>query len=139
MRSLAFIGFLLLLLASCQRDDKVVYILFFDSEGLSEGQDVLLNGVSVGKVLDVDLTDKNEVISTVELSESVDFPKDTQFEIQSQDVFTKIILVTLGESETMIQTGDTIQGIMTIDPLDLMPPEHGKPKLLDEVKEMLKN
>lgn len=138
MRTFVYIGLLLALLVSCQNDEKIVYILFDNSEGLSTGQDVVLNGVSVGSVQDVDLTKENKVITTVELSESVDFPKGTLFEIQSKDVFTKIIHVTLGESKTMIESGDTIQGIFTV-PESQASDGDKSPKLLDEVKEMLKN
>jgi phospholipid/cholesterol/gamma-HCH transport system substrate-binding protein len=139
MRALLYIGLLLTLLASCLEDEKVVYILFDNSEGLSVGQNVMLNGVSVGKVKNVDLTKDNEVITTVELSPKVDFPKGTLFEIQSKDLFTKIIHVTLVESNTMIQRGDTIQGIRTVNPTDQIPCSREKPKILDNLKEMLKN
>ena len=138
MRSLASIGFLLLFLTSCQDEEKVVHILFDDSEGLSEGQQVLLNGVSVGTVLDVDIAEDYRVITSVELSNSQDFPKDSQFEIQSQDLFTKVIFVTLGESETLINNGDTIQGILTDFPHQT-PHDTHSPEFVKDIKEMLKN
>jgi ABC-type transporter Mla subunit MlaD len=139
MRSLISIGFLFLLLTSCQGEEKVVHILFDDSEGLSDGQQVLLNGVSVGTLLDVDIAEDYQVITSVELSGSHDFPKDSQFEIQSQDLFTKMIFVTLGESETLIKNGDTIQGVRRINTESQVSGGDGSPKLLDDVKEMLKN
>ncbi|MFK7785790.1 MAG: MlaD family protein [Crocinitomicaceae bacterium] len=138
MRILIYCTILFLVLSSCKGESKAVYILFDNSEGLSTGQDVMLNGVSVGKVQSVDLTKENQVITTVELLNTVDFPKGTAFEIQSKDVFTKIIHVTLGESKTMIENGDTIQGILRDNPHQT-PQETRSPELMNDVKEMLKN
>ena len=74
------------------------------------------------------------MITSVELSGSHDFPKDSQFEIQSQDLFTKMIFVTLGESETLIKNGDTIQGVRRINTESQVSGGDGSPKLLDDVK-----
>jgi ABC-type transporter Mla subunit MlaD len=116
-----------------------VYILFDNSEGLNTDNKVVLNGVNVGDVIDIDVTKDYEVLATVQLSKSLDFPKDTQFEIQSQDLFTKMIHVTIGDSKTLIDNGDTIQGMMTINPVDQVSGGRERNKLLDDVKEMLKN
>ena len=139
MQGLVYFGFLLLIFTSCQNEEKIVYIRFDQSEGLSVGHPVLLNGVSVGSVLDVDIAnDDYHVLAAVRLSDSLDFPKDTQFEIQSQDLFTKMIFVTIGESEKFLKNGDTIQGVLQTYPLQT--PHHTRsPKLLKDVKEMLKN
>jgi ABC-type transporter Mla subunit MlaD len=139
MRSLTLIGFFLFLLTSCQDEEKIVYILFDNSEGLNTDNKVVLNGVNVGDVIDIDVTKDYEVLATVQLSKSLDFPKDTQFEIQSQDLFTKMIHVTIGDSKTLIDNGDTIQGMMTINPVDQVSGGRERNKLLDDVKEMLKN
>lgn len=139
MRVFTLVGFLLLLFASCQNEEKVVYILFDNSEGLNTDHKVLLNGVSVGDVVDVDITKDYQVLATVELSNSQDFPEDTQFEIQSKDLFTKMIFVTLGDSKTFIESGDTIQGTMRINPIEQVSGGRETPTLLDDIKEMLKN
>lgn len=139
MRRFVIIGLLFSMLVACENDETVVYILFDNSEGLSTGNDVLLNGVRVGKVLDVDLTKDNEVITTVELTSSTDFPTGSLFEIQSKDLFTKCIHVTLSDSKSMIHSGDTIQGVLTIDPIQQIPCSTPKPKIFNDVKEMLKN
>jgi len=140
MRSWVYIGLVLTLFVSCQENEKVVYILFDNSEGLNIGSDVMLNGVSVGKVLEVELTKDNEVLTSVELSKDVDFPKGSAFEIQSKDLFTKIIHITLNDSDIMIESGDTIGGIRSIDLIDQVSCGTNKPpKIIDEVREMLKN
>ncbi len=139
MRALLYIAFLLTVHASCQKDEKIVYILFDNSEGLSTGSDVMLNGVSVGKVLEIDLNENNEVLTRVELSKTVDFTYGSAFEIQSKDLFTKIIHVTLNDRGNSIKNGDTIQGIRTINPIDPISCSREKPKILEDVKEMLKN
>lgn len=117
----SFIGLLLLFIASCQQEDKKVFLLFEESEGIGQYSPVMLNGVQIGKVLDVELT------------------KDCQFEIQRQDLFNKAIYVSLGNSSQLIQTGDTIQGITTIDVRDQIPCSSPRPAIFDEIKEMLKN
>ena len=139
MRALAFFGLIVLLFASCGKEEKIVFIKFDDSEGIKTKDHVLLNGVSVGTILDIDIAKDYKVITKVRLSDSLDFPKDTQFEIQSQDVFTKVIVVTLGKWETNFKTGDTIQGISWSE--DRRQNSHDKkpPKLLNDLKEMLKN
>lgn len=133
------LGILLLLFASCQREEKIVFIKFDNSERLSQNNYVLLNGVRVGTVLDVELTKNYEVLVSVRLSDSLDFPKDTQFEIQSQDLFNKMIFVTIGQSESFLKNGDTIQGISWADPRDQVPCTNPPPRLIDDIKEMLKN
>lgn len=137
MRSLTIFGLLFMIFASCQREEKIVFIEFDHSEGIKTKDQVLLNGASVGTVLDVDITKDYKVITTVQLSDSVDFPKDTYFEIQSQDLFTNKIFVTLGEWKTFLKNGDTIQGLRRVHPQDAC--ESPPPKLLDDIKEMLKN
>lgn len=52
----SFIGLLLLFIASCQQEDKKVFLLFEESEGIGQYSPVMLNGVQIGKVLDVELT-----------------------------------------------------------------------------------
>lgn len=138
MRALVYIGFLVTLLVSCQEEEKVVYILFDNSEGLSTGSDVVLNGVSVGKVLEIDLSPNNEVLTRVELSKTVDFTYGSAFEIQSKDLFTKIIHVTLNDSGKSIEHGDTIQGIFHDNPLQT-PHDTRYPDFINDAKEMLKN
>ena len=142
MRSIACLGILLLFFSSCQQEEKVVFIQFDDSEGIHKNHQVLLNGVSVGTVLDVDvdITEDYQVLATVHLSDSIDFPNDSQFEIQRQDLFTKAIYVKLGKSEIFLINGDTIQGIRRSLDVPKQTPHTADPiPLLDEIKEMLRN
>ncbi len=139
MRSVAFLGVLLLLFASCQQEEKIVFIQFDDSEGIHKDRPVLLNGVSVGTVLDIGITKDYKVLASVHLSDSLDFPRDSQFEIQRQNLFTKAIYVTIGVSESFIKKGDTIQGTMTKDLQIQVPCTKETPAFLDEIKEMLRN
>ena len=139
MGKLFYIGFLMFLFCSCQQEKKVVFIQFDNSEGIGENQQVLLNGVSVGTVLDVTITKDFKVIASVHLSDSLDFPDDSIFEIQRKDLFTKAIYMTLGESETFLKKGDTIQGIRSFDVLDQIPGINDPPALFEELKEVLRN
>ncbi|NVK66753.1 MAG: MCE family protein [Flavobacteriales bacterium] len=134
-----FIALLLLFLSSCQKEDKEVFLLFEESEGIGQHSPIMLKGVQIGKVLNIELTSEYKVIAYVELNESVDLPKDSQFEIQRQDLFNKAIYVSPGNSSHLIQSGDTIQGITTIDVRDLTPCSSPRPAVFDEIKEMLKN
>lgn len=139
MRGALGLVVLLLLFASCQREEKVIYLRFDNSEGLQEKNHVLLNGVKVGEVLSVDITKDYLVLATVRLSDSLDFPKDTRFEIQSQDLFTKMIFVTPGDSKSFLENGDTIPGVSSIDLRDQIPCSNPPPKIIDDLKEMLRN
>jgi ABC-type transporter Mla subunit MlaD len=140
LRTFLLFGLLLLLLGSCKPEEKIVYITFDHSEGIGKNHQVLLNGVSVGTVLDVGITKDYKVLVSVQLLDSLDLPKDSQFEIQSQDFFTKAIYVTLGESKYFIKKGDTIQGIRRrIDVQKQIEGINSSPAFLDEIKEMLRN
>ena len=139
MRYVISIAILILLFASCQREEKVVFIKFTNSEGLRVDDNLLLNGVKVGTVLDVDINEDYQVLASVRLSDSLDFPKDSGFEIQSQDLFTKIIFVTIGQSKTFLENGDTIQGLSRLDLEKQTPHDTEAPKILDDLKEMFKN
>lgn len=130
---------LFLVFASCQREEKSVYIEFEHSEGLKTKNDVLLNGVSVGTVLDISISKDYTVIATVRLSDSVDFPKDSGFEIQSQDLFTKMIFVTPGKSKSFLKNGDTIQGIPSVNIFEQNSREDSPPAVFKDLKEILKN
>ena len=137
MWHLVFIATLFLVFASCQREEKSVFIEFDHSEGLKTKNDVLLNGVSVGTVLDIGISKDYTVIATVHLSDSVDFLNDSGFENQSQDLFTKMIFVTPGKSKSFLKNGDTLQGISSLGKQNSC--EDDPSKLLNEIKEMLKN
>lgn len=140
MRTFFFFGLLLLFLGSCKPEEKIVYITFDHSEGIGKDHQVLLNGVSVGTVLNVDITKDYKVLVSFKLLDSLDLPKDSQFEIQSQNLFTKAIYVTLGDSESFIKKGDTIQGIKRrIDVQKQIECTNDPPAFLDEIKEMLRN
>lgn len=99
----------------------------------------MLHGASVGVVKEVELTEDYEVIVSLRLSESVDFPVDTRFEIKRQNLTSKGVHVTLGKSETSLQHGDTIYGISSFDPRQQLPCSSPRPAIFNEIKELLQN
>ena len=115
MRAFIFLGLLLLLFGSCTPEKKVIYIKFEHSQGLHAKHQLILKGVKVGEVINVDLTSDYKVVASVRILDSVKLPNDSQFTIGNTDLFTKAIIVEEGKSKVFLQRGDTVQGAITVD------------------------
>ena len=103
---------LLMIFASCEKEEKVVYIEFGNGQGIQPNDQLLLaNGKRVGKVLKAGFNDNYTVIIAVQLSDSINFAADTRFQIGNKSLYEKAIHVTFGKSKTDLKSGDTIRGI----------------------------
>ena len=97
-----------LVFMGCESDSS----LFFTSdhsEGLSVDDLVELNGIEIGKVTDVQISKKGEILFKVWFNPYYDLPIDSKFQIVSRDILgTKGIDVTPGKSDSMIAYLDTL-------------------------------
>lgn len=110
MRNVIFLGLILLLLGSCTPEEKIIYVQFDHSQGLQAQHDLILKGVTIGKITKVELTNDYKVLASVRLSDSIELPKDSKFIIGSRDLFTKALIVEEGTSKTYLIPGDTVHG-----------------------------
>jgi len=102
--------------------DEVYYAYFPNSGQLAVASDVTLNGVIVGKVLNVEYVGSNSPEKRVKVSfniqnEKVKIPVGSVIEIGSLDLFSKGMLLTLSSdlSKGYHKPGDVIQGRLAVD------------------------
>lgn len=104
--------------------DQVYYAYFPTTGGVTPATSVYVNGVVVGKVLSVELADKNEtdslrrVVMKFNITDS-DFkiPKGSKVEAGSVDMFTKGIILTLNNNldQGYYAENAKIQGVVSVD------------------------
>ncbi len=102
--------------------DKVYYAYFSNSGGLEAASSVVLNGVPVGKILKVEsnlgATEEKQVKVTFNITNhNLKIPKDSKIEIGPVDLFSKGILLELGQDLTQgyYKEGDEIIGSVAVD------------------------
>ena len=102
--------------------DDVYYAYFSNSSGVTPATAVVVNGVTVGKVINVELTENPDSTKRVMMSFSIqvdDFriPKTSRLEVGALDLFTKGLVISPGLDVTKgyYAPGDKIQGDVSVD------------------------
>lgn len=102
--------------------DDVYYAYFPNSGGVAVAGNVMVNGVVVGKVLDIDLTNHKDstkkVMMTFNIQErNFKIPKGSLLEAGALDLFNKGLILELNPdiSKGFYKPGDHIQGVVTVD------------------------
>ncbi len=102
--------------------DQVYYAYFPNSGGVTPATSVMVNGVEVGKVLEVDLTGDKDSLKKVMIKfniQETDFKigKNAIVEAGSLDLFAKGLTIKPDEtlSNGFYKPGDHIQGVVTTD------------------------
>ncbi|HEX5026100.1 MAG TPA: MlaD family protein [Agriterribacter sp.] len=87
-----------------------VYTIFKSVEGLSVSNSVMINGLQVGKVYQMQETDKNlsAILVTLNLNKSINIPKNSIARISGSLLGNTTIDIDLGNSESYIENGDTV-------------------------------
>jgi len=102
--------FIFLSFSSCS-DNK--FQIFFEAEntnGLIEGNDVILKGVTIGEIININLNKANNINIIVEFDKLKSFPIDSKFIIESSDLFgTKVISLELGSDNEIIKNREIIK------------------------------
>ena len=101
---------LISLLVSCNSENKTLTITFQHTNGLVEGNPVLINGFQVGEVTKIALDPSYKIAAEIKLNDTVRLPKDSKFSIGTKDLFTKAILITPGKSNEYLTEKDKIKG-----------------------------
>lgn len=104
------LGILILFsVTSCNPDKFTLYFKVQDACGLAEDNEIQLNGVKIGQVINIGLGIDYNILVKTEFDESVKFPTDSDFLLASSDILgKKCISVQLGSNSNLIKNGDTL-------------------------------
>ncbi len=102
--------------------DEVYYAYFPNSGGVPVAGSVMVNGVVVGKVLSIDLTESKDSLKKVLITFNIQednfkIPRGSKLEAGSIDLFNKGLLLSLNPdiSKGFYKPGDKMQGVVTVD------------------------
>lgn len=102
--------------------DDVYYAYFANSGGVAPATSVIVNGVEVGKVLSVELTQNTDSSKRVLISFNIQddnfrIAKSSTVEVGALDFFTKGMIIQPGSdlSKGYYNPGDKIQGVVSVD------------------------
>jgi phospholipid/cholesterol/gamma-HCH transport system substrate-binding protein len=89
---------------------KKVYAVFPSIGSLSKSNDVRINGFNIGKVYDINSTDKDVtgVVATILLSRDVNIPVDSKAIISSPLVGSSFMTIEKGKEKAFLKNGDTL-------------------------------
>ncbi len=89
---------------------KKIYAVFPSIGSLSKSNDVRINGYTIGKVYDLNSTDKDVtgVVATILLSKDVNIPVDSKAIITSPFVGSSVMTIEKGELKKYLKNGDTL-------------------------------
>jgi len=94
-------------------------------DGLTEGSEVRMGGIQVGRVSTMDLDDQYRAVVTMDIERRYKFPTDTSAAIHTDGLFGgKFVVLEPGAEEESLQTGDafalTQDAVIVSDLLDLI-------------------
>ena len=102
--------------------DEVYYAYFPNSGGVAVAGSVMVNGVPVGKITNIELTNSKDSLKKVLITFNIQepnfkIPKGSTIEAGSIDLFSKGLLLDISEDITkgFYKPGDHIQGRVTVD------------------------
>jgi len=92
-----------------QRDDKL-FAIFPTVRGLAVSNAVFINGLQVGKVVEMHEKDKNlsGIIITINLTKDINIPKNSVVTITSELLSSTALDIVLGDSRAFVTDGDTL-------------------------------
>lgn len=102
--------------------DDIYYAYFANSGGVVPSGSVIVNGVEVGKILSVDLTNEQDSTRKVKIAFNIQdrnfrIPRAAKVEVGALDFFTKAMIIQPGSdlSKGYYNPGDKIQGYVSVD------------------------
>lgn len=101
------LGFALL---SCNVNHNVLFVTFENGENISKGNPVLMNGIKIGRIEQIEFDKKYHVRLKIRFNEKQNIPNDSKFSIGSEDIFSKAVLINPGQSKTYYTAEDKIEG-----------------------------
>ncbi len=102
--------------------DEVYHAYLPNSGGIAVASSVMVNGVAVGKVIDIELTNEKDSLKKVLVTFNIQekgfkIPKGSSIEAGALDLFNKGLILSLSPdiSKGFYAPGDYLQGIVTVD------------------------
>lgn len=110
--SLFIYGFNFLKGSNLFKNQKTIYAVYTNVDGLLESNNIQLSGLKVGLVKSIELMPddrQGRILVTMKVEDMVNIPVDSRARIVSSDLLgTKSIRFELGTSTTMVKSGDTL-------------------------------
>ncbi len=93
------------------------FIVYYDStQGLGVGTSVIYNGLRIGQLSSIDITDDGRRMEArFEVASSLEIPKDSKFQIQSELLGGQKVRLVLGTLKNYAEDGDTLLGTYASD------------------------
>ena len=113
--TLLILGFNFLKGKNIFQKKATMFVTFEKVEGLNIADAIKINGLRVGSVeaLEEKDADLSTVVVAFHLTRVINIPKDSYGKIVATPLGTTAIVITMGESKTYLQNGDTLTGITT--------------------------
>ena len=93
-----------------------IYVYYERAQGLSIGTSVMFNGLRIGQLSSLDITEDGDNIEAVfEIGSSLNIPADSKMEIQSEILGGQKVRLVMGRSENYVEDGDTLVGTYAQD------------------------
>ncbi|MBL7893109.1 MAG: MCE family protein, partial [Bacteroidia bacterium] len=110
--SLFIYGFNFLKGSNLFKNQKTIYAVYTNVDGLLESNNVQLSGLKVGLVKSINLMPddrQGRILVTMSVEDNVNIPSDSRARIVSSDLLgTKSIRFELGTSSSLVKSGDTL-------------------------------
>ncbi|NDC40608.1 MAG: MCE family protein [Chitinophagia bacterium] len=104
-----FTGFYFLKGSSFMSDERTYYCYYSNAQGLVKSANVEVNGLEVGHVTELELTDDNRIKATISIDKSIELHAGTVASISQSNILNgKIIKIDLGRGQGLIKPGETI-------------------------------
>ncbi len=114
-----FAGFYFLKGADLFSGENKYYIYYDNVQGLQTSAAVMVKGLGVGRVSDIELIDSEKVKVTVAVSKDVDIMVGTVAELASADLLgTKVIKLKQGAGTTIAEDEATLEGVIESGVID---------------------
>lgn len=108
---LGFIGYRMMSDLPVFRQSKVLHSTFERADGLSPGNYIYINGVKVGSIKKMELTDGDSVDVTLSFELGVDIPENSVAYLESSGLLDeKAIIIERGDSKNILDYGESIKG-----------------------------
>lgn len=109
---LGFIGYRVMSDLPLFRQSTVIYSYFSRTDGLTAGNYIYINGVKVGSVKKLQLSEGDSVHVTMSFDLGVDIPRNSVAYLESSGLLDeKAIIIERGDSPKLLHYGDYIKGV----------------------------
>ena len=106
---------LLVGLTSCS-DSEYYEVQFENVDRLTEGDKVIVKGLEIGQVKDLQIDDENKVLATIQVGRNVKVTKGSSFTIRSELLGTRYVDINLADEKELMNSNEIQKGITQLSP-----------------------